>query len=160
MPSLTFICIAILACMYSGISVNLDRQQHAVLGGTFVDVGANIGSCSFLLASKGHHVHSLEANPKNQAMIEDTLAANDAMKGTVTLYKMGAGDVKRDNIPIFEDPGNSGNTIVDQVKISGAEVTVMTRSSARRYSPRRSKVTAHAFPPHSLSFPLSRCTGR
>ena len=102
-----------------------------MLGGTFVDVGANIGSCSFLLASKGHHVHSLEANPKNQAMIEDTLAANDAMKGTVTLYKMGAGDVKRDNIPIFEDPGNSGNTIVDQVRIiSGAEVMVMMLSSA------------------------------
>ena len=90
-----------------------------MLGGTFVDVGANIGSCSFLLASKGHHVHSLEANPKNQAMIEATMAANDGLRGTVKLYKMGAGDVKRDNIPIFEDPGNSGNTIVDQVLIRG-----------------------------------------
>ena len=104
----------------AGIGVHFDRHQRAVLGGTFVDVGANIGSCSFLLASKGHHVHSLEANPKNQAMIEDTLAANDGrrgIRGSVKLYKMGAGDVKRDNVPIFEDPGNSGNTIVDQVLI-------------------------------------------
>ena len=31
---------------------NVDRREKAKLRGVFVDVGANIGSCTFLLASK------------------------------------------------------------------------------------------------------------
>ena len=101
--------------VHTDVDVRFEPVAHGVsLGGVFVDVGANIGSCTFLLASKGHSVHSLEANPKNQAMFESTVAANEAFAGPIKLYKMGAGDVKQDNVPIFEDAGNSGNTIVDQ----------------------------------------------
>ena len=110
-----------------------------MLSGIFVDVGANIGSCTFLLASKGHRVHSLEVNPKNQAMIEATLAANGALRGSVTLHKMGAGHITRDDVPIFEDVSNFGNTIADQGNMSGA--ALVTQLSSAQTASSHTKIT-------------------
>lgn len=89
------------------------RGEQGSAKGVFVDVGGNIGSCTFLLASLKHRVYTFEAWPENQDMIQATIDANPLLfEGRVSLTRSGVADEIRSFVPLFEDKSNSGNNVV------------------------------------------------
>jgi hypothetical protein len=57
--------------------------------GTALDIGANLGFYSFLLADAGWQVESVEALPKNQELIKATACRNPHLAEKITLHSTG-----------------------------------------------------------------------
>lgn len=74
---------------------HLPALMDGVLGGRkrglFVDVGANIGACSMLMASKGHRVVAFEPVPQTFRALASAFGANNFAPGaTITLVNAAA----------------------------------------------------------------------
>ena len=81
----------------------------------FVDVGANIGSCSLFMAAQGINVVAFEPHPSNlyyfTRSVEMNVKAGIFPKHRVKIYPYGCGD--RDaTSTIFTEVGNLGNSVV------------------------------------------------
>ena len=78
-------------------------------GGLFVDVGANIGACSMLMASHGHRVISFEPTPPTFAALSAGLAGNFPNPGwDVRLVNSGVSNASGKGF-IHVQQGNAGS---------------------------------------------------
>ena len=105
----------------TGVVTQLEQAQAARQRLHFLDVGANIGSCSLLAASLGHHAFALEPTPANIALIRKSLALNDfaAVGGSYTLFPLAAANASA-SLTIFSEKNNAGNSVVIDTSKPGA----------------------------------------
>lgn len=79
----------------------------------FLDVGANIGSCSLLALSAGATVVAFEPLPSNLFYFHESIASlNPQWKDRVTLYPVALGSSKKEET-IYTEPGNAGNSALE-----------------------------------------------
>eukprot|EP01041_Mallomonas_annulata_P005570 gene5570-11211_t len=88
--------------------------------GLFVDIGANIGSCSLLLASEGANVVSFEPLSSNLHYFTKSILLNSGENSTnkfsnrIKLYPVGLGN-KHTSLLMYSQVGNFGNSVVGKV---------------------------------------------
>lgn len=89
--------------------------------GVVVDVGANIGTCTFELGALGHHVYAFEAVAANVQLMEATKRANQ-FRGTVTVQHGLVSNVSRSHVRISTklDAHNMGSQIVRSTPADGS----------------------------------------
>jgi FkbM family methyltransferase len=115
-----------------GICSNGFWEVHDVsdLGtpGTALDIGANIGFYSFLLADAGWQVESFEVLPKNQELIQATACRNPQLAQNITLLRTGLGP-RNDNCVFISGLENVGDGMVqcgdDAARIQSAKDPVV-----------------------------------
>ena len=77
-----------------------------------LDVGANIGTCSLLMASQGMLVTAFEPEKKNAAMLRTSILLNRySLRGNVTLYNLAVSDRVGEDV-VRSEKGNMGNSII------------------------------------------------
>jgi FkbM family methyltransferase len=88
-------------------------QDLSSLGtpGTALDIGANVGFYSFLLADAGWQVHSFEAMQRNQELIQATACQNPQLAEKIKLHRTGLGP-HDDECVFISDNENLGDGIV------------------------------------------------
>merc|ERR1719327_108340 len=79
--------------------------------GIALDIGANIGFYSFLLADAGWQVESFEALPRNQKLIQATACRNPRLAEKITLVRTGLG-ARDDNCVFVSGYDNVGDGMV------------------------------------------------
>lgn len=77
-------------------------------GGTFLDVGGNLGYYSFLFAQYGYTVHALEPMSHNRRAMETTLCLNPHWRDRVHVHPVAAA-AKEQQCVMFAPVGNVGN---------------------------------------------------
>lgn len=82
---------------------------HHKLDGVFLDVGANIGACSLLMAANRIPVISFEPIPSNLFYFVESLRENKGFN--ITVYPLGASSAHNTTI-IFAEDGNWGNSMI------------------------------------------------
>jgi FkbM family methyltransferase len=82
----------------------LGKPAHAL------DIGANVGFYSLVLAAAGWNVTAFEPMASNSALIEATMCANPILKPRVTLNKFGLGS-KDDHCIIVSGDDNVGDGV-------------------------------------------------
>lgn len=82
--------------------------------GMFVDVGANIGSCTTFVAGHKVQTHAFEPQPDNLMYLRATLENNAELSSWVTLHAVGLGDHAHSSV-IYRQEGNAGNSVVGLV---------------------------------------------
>ena len=79
-----------------------------------LDVGANIGTCSLLMASQGMLVTAFEPEKKNAAMLRTSILLNRySLRGNVTLYNLAVSDRVGEDV-VRSEKGNMGNSMVGE----------------------------------------------
>ena len=94
--------------MGASLSQTVQEFLHAAepyLMGVVANVGANIGSCAFELASLGHVIHALEAIFANAQLLEATKHLNDIESRVHILH----GFIKPGTCPSFHLTGQGGH---------------------------------------------------
>ena len=77
-----------------------------------LDVGANIGTCSLLMASQGMMVTAFEPEKSNAAMMRTSILLNRySLRGNVTLYNLAVSDRVGEDV-VRSEKGNMGNSII------------------------------------------------
>ena len=91
----------------------LELPMHERSRGNFLDLGANIGSCSIeMLLSTNASIVSIEANPENfQRMQKTVLNLSNEFKERIKIYNVAASNVI-ENVQIFGAVANMGNSVV------------------------------------------------
>lgn len=79
-------------------------------GKTMVDIGANVGTYSFIAAQQGMTVEAFEAMPSNHALIEATLCRNPGLR--VKLHKVALSDSPEQKCYIVSGSDNVGDGIL------------------------------------------------
>lgn len=91
------------------------KGAHDATGRTdvfFVDAGANIGSCSMLMASNGVPTRSFEPSASNLFFFTSSLLASPTAKSKTTVHMVGLGE-KPSSHTLYSQLGNKGNSVVD-----------------------------------------------
>jgi FkbM family methyltransferase len=79
----------------------------------FLDVGANIGSCSLLALATGATVIAFEPLPANLYYFHESIASlNPQWKNRLTLWPVALGAIKKEET-IYTEPGNAGNSALE-----------------------------------------------
>lgn len=100
--------------------VLLDVWKKRVYDGLFVDAGANIGTCSLLLAANGANVVAFEPQPSNLFYFEESIRRSSArMKELIDVRRVGLGNQTGIHT-IFAQRGNEGNSVID-IPIAGQD---------------------------------------
>jgi len=88
----------------------VQHEDIAAMGepGHALDIGANIGFYSLVLAAAGWHVTAFEPMAANSVLMEATLCKNPSLKPKITLNKVGLGG-KDDHCIIISGDGNLGD---------------------------------------------------
>lgn len=76
--------------------------------GIFVDIGANIGWHSKVVLDKGYRVIAFEPQPENFEILKKNCGGDLS-----TLYNIALGH-KNDVVKFYKDPGNFGNSYIDE----------------------------------------------
>jgi len=76
--------------------------------GSAIDIGANVGFYSFVLAAHGWNVTSFEPMAANHELLDATMCANPLLKQKITLNKFGLG-AKDDHCIIISGDDNLGD---------------------------------------------------
>lgn len=77
---------------------------------TFVDIGANLGWFSILIASQGYTVHAIEPFTSNAKLLQLSMCLNPDLKKYITVHNHGLGVVS-ENCDLFQIPNrNIGDT--------------------------------------------------
>lgn len=81
----------------------------------FVDVGANIGTCTMQMLSRPDvaQVVSFEPNPKNLFYLTSSVLNNPGSSSRLALFPMALGQADAAH-KMFMTPGNAGNTVLDE----------------------------------------------
>ena len=83
--------------------------------GIFVDVGANIGACSFLVAGNLFVTHAFEPQPDNLKYFRSTLGYHHSdFRDLIHLHTVALGDQSGESV-IYRQQGNAGNSVVGVV---------------------------------------------
>lgn len=111
----------------------LHDSDIAAMGvpGHALDIGANVGFYSLVLASAGWNVTAFEPMAKNSALIDATMCANPELKSRITLNKFGLGP-KDEHCIIISGDDNVG----DGVSQCGAEATKFEKEGQPGYHKR------------------------
>lgn len=81
--------------------------------GLFLDVGANIGSCTLLALAVGARVIAFEPLPSNIFYFHQSVAALDSKwKERLTLWPVALGSTRKQET-IYTEPGNAGNSALE-----------------------------------------------
>lgn len=76
----------------------------------FLDVGANMGTCSFLLLAAGARVIAFEPLPSNIFYFHETIATyNPKWKDRLVLWPVALGSTRKEET-IYTEAGNAGNS--------------------------------------------------
>jgi FkbM family methyltransferase len=78
-----------------------------------VDVGSNIGACTFWQASAGHSVVAFEPLAINRYYLIETVLGNPSFSNLITLFPYGAG-TERASFIAYSEPGNVGNSVIGE----------------------------------------------
>lgn len=79
----------------------------------FIDIGANIGSCSLLALSAGATVIAFEPLPANLYYFHESIASlNPQWKSKLTLWPVALGAQNKTET-IYTEPGNAGNSALE-----------------------------------------------
>jgi FkbM family methyltransferase len=89
----------------------LDLQEIGTPGNA-LDIGANLGFYTLVLAASGWNVTAFEPMPQNIALLEASLCQNPALKSKVNLLKFGLG-AKDDQCRLVSGNTNTGDGIVE-----------------------------------------------
>lgn len=104
-------------------SINLNIFTNSSL---FVDAGANIGSCSLLIASAGIKVLSFEPLPSNLFYFTRSIKKNIELGvfpvNRITVIPFGLGN-KSEILTIYSERGNLGNSVVKNPVASADDIT-------------------------------------
>ena len=79
--------------------------------GVFMDIGANIGSCSLFMLNFNVEVISFEPIPSNYKKIIRSVQANHGFNTRIKLFPYGLG-ANTSVVEAFGEPGNLGNTVI------------------------------------------------
>jgi len=83
--------------------------------GIFIDAGANIGSCTLLMAASGHTSVGFEPLRANLFYMTSGILGNDEkIREKITLYELGLG-THSFNVSAYAASGNAGNTQLDSM---------------------------------------------
>ena len=88
------------------------KGAHTGANVFFVDAGANIGSCSMLMAANGVPTHSFEPSASNLFFFTSSLLTSPTAKSKATVHMVGLGE-KPSAHTLFSQLGNKGNSVVD-----------------------------------------------
>jgi len=77
----------------------------------FVDVGANIGSCSLLMLAKGVKTVAFEPLPANRMYLAESVRRN-SFSDLLQLHAVALGS-REGTVALFSSPTNAGNTVVE-----------------------------------------------
>jgi FkbM family methyltransferase len=77
----------------------------------FLDIGANIGSCTLLMAAHNIPTVAFEPNPDNIYYLQQSVKSNPQFVDIITVVECGVGDVQS-TLPIYVQPGNAGNSVI------------------------------------------------
>lgn len=81
-------------------------------GGLVLDVGANMGSCSFLFLAAGARVIAFEPLPANLYYFHESITKlNSQWKANLTLWPVALGE-RRKKETIYTETGNAGNSVL------------------------------------------------
>lgn len=116
--------------------------------GVFVDVGANIGACSMMMASLGHRVVSFEPTPPTFVALAAALAGNAPNPlWDVRLVNAGVSNASG-TATIFSQPGNAGGSLTTGVggasREQVADLKTRSCSKGRRVPGCINGIRAHA----------------
>lgn len=99
--------------------VKADSSTFAPCGGEgvkklFVDVGANIGSCTMQMLARPDvtRVAAFEPNPKNAFYLTSSVLQNPGYASKIALFNVALGESEGSH-DMFMQPGNAGNTVLD-----------------------------------------------
>jgi FkbM family methyltransferase len=90
------------------------KESRHQVGSLFVDVGANIGSCSLLMAAANISTIAFEPFPENLLYFRNSIKLN-SLQNFITLHNTGLGNLAETNVPIYSQIGNAGNSVVKKV---------------------------------------------
>ena len=89
---------------------NVVLNQMKTKGDTFVDIGANIGWFSFLMAAGGYKVYAIEPFESNVKLMRLSLCLNPSLSDHLTIYHTGL-DIKSKSCEMWQQPQvNLGDT--------------------------------------------------
>ena len=93
--------------------LHLWHKSHQFGSDLFVDVGANIGACTMLIASANNNISTIafEPNPHNLFYFTRSLTMNPSINRRVELYPYGLGE-RLARFPIYMEMGNAGNSVL------------------------------------------------
>ena len=87
--------------------LNISREDAV-----FLDIGANIGWYSLLLAAAGHQVISFEPMQANEQLFRRSICSNPDIQQRLTYYTDLLSDAPHSNCTMFSDNSNLGDGIV------------------------------------------------
>ena len=83
--------------------------------GVFLDVGGNIGTCSFMFAANGINAVAFEMIPANYVVFAKTIVGNDPLfTDMILLYPYGVGDVEVRGAVAYYQNDNMGNSMLSR----------------------------------------------
>jgi len=90
-----------------------EKQVYGA-GKLFVDVGANIGSCTMQMLARPDvpEVVAFEPNPKNYFYLTGSVLKNQGFKERLALFPLALGQAAGSH-PMYMQVGNAGNTVLD-----------------------------------------------
>jgi FkbM family methyltransferase len=95
---------------WRGCDSPVQFQRDSKNKGIFLDVGANIGSCSLAALAAGATVIAFEPLPSNLYYFHHSMnSAPPFFRSRLTLYPVALGS-QRKNETIYTEPGNAGNS--------------------------------------------------
>ena len=92
------------------VPAGITPQSPVPTKGLVVDVGANVGSCTMWLASRGYEVVSFEPKPIHIAMVKASASLNANIGRRITLHGMGLSDKPASGVALVSESTNSGNS--------------------------------------------------
>ena len=95
---------------WDGKTSTVVLNQMKTKGDTFVDIGANIGWFSFLMAAGGYKVYAIEPFESNVKLMRLSLCLNPSLSDHLTIYHTGL-DIKSKSCEMWQQPQvNLGDT--------------------------------------------------
>lgn len=85
----------------------VDFLVHRVKGGTFFDVGANVGSYTMALSKSARQIYSFEASPSNAQILNKFVALSGL--SNIKVINRAVSNTSGEQITIFSSPDTGGN---------------------------------------------------
>jgi len=113
--------------------INVIKVLNSFKNATFLDIGANIGMYTVLVANMGRQVVAVDADPENLAYIRKSLDLQNTTN-RVRLFSNAVSDEYLQMFPYSPDKKNSGATLMktlEEVKAEGLKTIIPPIQSVR-----------------------------
>lgn len=127
------------------VLIELFYRYRSRYGDTFVDVGSNIGACTFTLLAAGATVVAFEPTPSNLFYLTQTVAINrkahpDWVKRLI-VFPVGLGEGTFTS-RVYPEPGNAGNAVIGRPVLDN-ETDVTSGAGRKRMEELSFEVSIH-----------------